>query len=163
LVGVKLIDYHFEQGGHDRRRLAVTNDVLARRTHLHIYLHHRSAVAYLVALNLTPLVALAYVDQHTVSDDQVNLRDLVQNEGRGEIAPQTALQVEAGGHFPDAIHPHRLGEADGHHVARLLDAEAQGARPVEAPRVIGRLPFAQPGPLVDHDRRVEQDAGRGEA
>ena len=60
---------------------------------------------------------------------------------------QVVDDAELRGVFDHLLHADRLGDADGHQVARLLDADAQGGRTQEVAAIVLRSTRAAgPGP-----------------
>jgi hypothetical protein len=105
------------------------------------------------------LDALAAVREHRIGAHHAHHGRLAGAEREREIGRHVVIDAEALGVFGDQRHADVLREAHRHHVARVLDAEAQRLRPVELVRIVFRLPHAA-GPGIDLDRRVHHD-GRG--
>ncbi len=120
------------------------------------------AVAVLDPVDQRGRDLLAAVHDGGVGGHHAHERGLPRADRHGELAGQVIHDPEPLGVGGDLLHADRLGQAHGHEVAGLLDAEAHRARPVELVRVVGRLPLALPRALLDHEGRIENAGGRGE-
>ncbi len=116
------------------------------------------AVAVLDAVDQRRLDLAAAVVEHRVGADHAQQRGLARAQREREIGRQVVIDTEALGVFADQRHADVLRQPHRHHVARLLDAEAQGRGAVELLRVVFRRPDAVAG--VDLERRVHHH-GRG--
>ena len=118
------------------------------------------AVAILNAVDQRRLDALAAVREHRIGRDHAHHGGLARAERERQIGRQIVIDAEALGVFGDQRHADVLRKPHRHHVARMLDAEAQRLRPVELVRIVFRLPDAAARALIDLDRRIHHD-GRG--
>jgi hypothetical protein len=118
------------------------------------------AVAVLDAVDQRRLHPLAAVVEHRIGGDHAQQGGLAGAERKGEIRRQVVIHAETLGIVGDQRHADVLRQTHRHHVARMLDAEAQGRGAVEFAFVIFRPPGFLPRALVDLQRRVEHDRGR---
>src|SRR5437868_8314555 len=82
-------------------------------------------------------------------------------ERKGQVIAVVADAEPARG-VGDLGHADRRGGANGHQVARLLDAPAQRVRACRAAIEIDEALLAEPGALPHAERRIELDRRRGE-
>ena len=106
------------------------------------------------------LHAPAAVVEHGVGGDHAQQRGLAGAERKRQIGRQIVIDAEPLGVFGDQRHADVLRQPHRHHVARMLDAEAQRRGAEEIVFVVFRLPDAEPRALVDLDRRIEHQSRR---
>src|SRR4029079_16750653 len=82
-------------------------------------------------------------------------------KGEGQVIAVIA-DAELARRVGDLRHPDGRRRADGHQVARLLDAPAHGVRPGRAAVEIDEAFVAEPRALPDAEWRIQFDRRRGE-
>src|SRR5262249_43414480 len=102
--------------------------------------HDRLAVPVLDPLDQNWLDFVAAIDQLGIGAGELDRRDLVGAQGRGEVALQLAAEAKAPGSLDDVIHTHPLRDPDGDQVARPLQPYPKGDRAEEVLRVVLGLP-----------------------
>jgi hypothetical protein len=102
--------------------------------------------------------ALAAIDQHRIAGGHPHHGRLASAQRHREHRLQVVIDAEAAGIFGNQRHADILGEPYRHQVLRELDAVAQCARAGRLAVEILRPPHAEPRPLVDLDRGIEDDA-----
>ena len=136
--------------------IGVTAAALAR-----VVPEDRVAVPILDAVDQSCLDPTAAIGKHGIGLGHSQHRSLAGAERERQIGRQVIVDAEPLGVFGDQRHADVLGKPHRHDVARVLDAEAQGLRPVIfSGRIIFRPPWREPGALVDLDRRVHHHRRR---
>ncbi len=119
------------------------------------------AVAVLHPVDQGRLDLEAAVGQLGVGGDHLVERGLAGAERVAEQMRHVVVDAEALAVLRHGIHAHVLGDADGHQVARVLDAGAHGRRAVVGVARVLRPPDSGAGCHLD--RGVEHDGGRAVA
>ena len=103
---------------------------------------------------------LAAIHQHAIGRGQPQQCGLAGAKRHRKKRRQILVQPEPAGVIPDLVHAEIHRQPRRHQVARFFDPDPHDRRPVEPPCVIGRLPFRLAGPLVHHQRRIENACRR---
>src|SRR5262249_6825906 len=124
-----------------------------------IVLPDGAAVTILDTIDQRRLYLLAAIRDDAVGADHAQQRGFAGAECHGQDRHQIVVDAETPRIFDNDRHTHVVRQADGHQVARMLDAEAQGRGAGRGSGlVVLRAPLRHASALTDTERTVDHAA-----